>query len=54
MTILNALCKFAPGLNFSHAVPGVKTFSPQPPPDIPRGMEIAKNFGLEFLPSFGA
>jgi len=23
--------------------------NPQPPPDIPRVMEIAKKFGLEFL-----
>jgi hypothetical protein len=27
---------------------------PQPPPDIPRGMEMAKKFGLEFLPPPGA
>jgi hypothetical protein len=27
---------------------------PQQPPDIPRGMEIAKKFGLEFLPPPGA
>jgi len=27
---------------------------PQPPQDIPRGMEIAKKFGLEFLPPPGA
>jgi hypothetical protein len=24
---------------------------PQQPPDIPRGMEMAKKFGLEFLPT---
>jgi hypothetical protein len=24
--------------------------SPQPPPDIPRGMEMAKKFGLKILP----
>jgi hypothetical protein len=28
--------------------------SPQQPQDIPRGMEIAKKFGLEFLPPPGA
>ena len=27
---------------------------PQQPQDIPRGMEFAKKFGLEFLPSPGA
>jgi hypothetical protein len=27
---------------------------PKPPPDIPRVMEIAKKFGLEFLPPPGA
>jgi hypothetical protein len=29
-------------------------FAPQPPPDIPRVLEIAKKFGLEFLPPPGA
>jgi hypothetical protein len=27
---------------------------PQPPQDIPRGMEMAKKFGLEVLPPPGA
>ena len=32
----------------------IGAISPQQPQDIPRGMEIAKKFGLEFLPPPGA
>ena len=32
----------------------IGALNPQPPPDTPRVMEIAKIFGLEFLPPLGA
>jgi hypothetical protein len=33
---------------------GTRPFGPQPPQDIPRGLENAKKFGREFLPPPGA